>query len=305
VESNGKRDFTVRIPGSTSNLGPGFDTVSAALSLYLTLGVERTTTEIIEWPADWVLKDSENMILASLRQACRWLGIEAKGLRFTVDNEIPLKRGLGSSAAAIIGGIKVAEHLAGRQLEDKEIFQIAYPLEKHPDNLAASLLGGWTISRTEGSAMEAERLPAKLDCRFVVAIPETVVSTEQARSILPSQFGIEDVVFNLQRSTLLVHAVTSGRKNLLSVATQDRLHQPYRASLVPGLPAVLAREALPAHVEGSLLSVTVSGSGSTVLAIADGHWEELGTWMASIFGKEGIKSEFRILDLETSGAAVV
>ncbi len=305
MESNGKRDFTVKIPGSTSNLGPGFDTVSAALSLYLTLGVERITTETIEWPKDWGLKDSENMILASLRQACQWLGIEAKGLRFTVKNEIPLKRGLGSSAAAIIGGIKVAEHLAGRQLDDQEIFRIAYPLEKHPDNLAASLLGGWVISRTEGSLMEAERLPAGLDCRFVVAIPETVVSTERARSILPSQFGIEDVVYNLQRSTLLVHAVTSGRRDLLSTATQDRLHQSYRASLVPGLPAVLAREALPEYVEGSLLSVTVSGSGSTVLAIADGHWEEIGRWMVSTFGREGIEAEFRILDLETRGATIV
>lgn len=299
------RGFRIRIPGSTSNLGPGFDTVSAALSVYLTLGVERTPSDTIEWPSDWRLADSDNMILASLRRACRVLGIEAKGLRFSINNEIPLKRGLGSSAAAIIGGIKVAEHLAGRQLADNEIFRIAYPLEKHPDNLAASLLGGWVISRTEGSSMAAERLSTGLDCRFVVTIPETVVSTEQARAILPTEFNLEDVVYNLQRSTLLVHAVVAGRKDLLAVATQDRLHQSYRASLVPGLTAVLARERLPEAVERSLLSVTVSGSGSTVLAIADGQYKEIGRWMVSCFGREGIDSEFRILDLETRGATIL
>lgn len=298
-------NFTVRIPGSTSNLGPGFDTVSAALSAYLTLGVERILSDTIEWPKNWELEDSENMILAAMLQACDYLGTAPGGLRFNVRNEIPFKRGLGSSAAAIIGGIKVAEQLAGRTLDENEIFQIAYPLEKHPDNLAASLLGGWVISRTDGSRMMAERLPAAVNCGFVVAIPEKVVSTEEARAILPADLPIEDIVFNLQRVALFVHAITSGRSELLAEATQDRLHQSYRASLVPGLPAILALESLPGDIGGALLSVTVSGSGSTALALADGRFEEIGNWMVSCFTKVGVKSEFRVLKLEPQGAVII
>lgn len=296
--------FEVVVPGSTSNLGSGFDTASAALSIYLRLTVEPTAGKKMIWPADWTLAREENMIEQAYLEACSYMGRRAEGLRIEVFNEIPFKRGLGSSGAAIIGGIRIAEHLAGLKLTTQQVFRIAYPLEKHPDNLSASCLGGWVISRVSENAMEAERIESSVDCRFVVAIPEVVVSTAEARRILPVSYSLADAVFNVQRSALLVHALHSGRKDLLREATQDRLHQSYRARLVPGLPEVLAREALPEELEESLISVTVSGSGSTVLALADGRFDAIGRWMEQSFSRAGTACAVRVLELDRIGARV-
>jgi len=297
--------FSLRVPGSTSNLGSGFDTVSAALGLYLTLEVERSEGEEIEWVADWEIKPEENVILAALVKASQALGIRPGGLKIRVDNEIPLKRGLGSSAAAIIAGIKIAERLAGKTLEPDKVFELAYPLEGHPDNLSASLLGGWVISRVEGGSMKAERLSTSLKCQFVLSVPEVFVSTQTAREILPSSLGLSDAVFNLQRCALLVHALTTGEGTLLREATNDRLHQHYRASLVPGASALLERENLPENLDESLRSITVSGSGSTLLAIADGCCEEIGDWMVSVFRQNGISARFLVLELDQIGARFI
>jgi homoserine kinase len=292
----------LKVPASTSNLGSGFDTLSAALGLYLTLDVARIPGEEIRWIADWEIKPEENMIKTALERACEELGTKPTGLKITVDNQIPLKRGLGSSAAAIIAGIKIAERVSGKVLDPDAIFELAYPLEGHPDNLSASLMGGWVISRVAGSAMKAERLSANLQCRFVLAVPEISVSTHTAREILPAQLDLSDAVFNLQRCALLVHALTTGDSDLLREATQDRLHQSYRASLVPGAVTLLERQGLPETLADCVLSLTVSGSGSSMLAIADGHYEEIGDWMISVFRKEGVKARFLLLDLDQTGA---
>ena len=154
--------------------------------------------------------------MAALGTACSALEIEAGGLRIEVANRIPLKRGLGSSAAAIVGGIKIAEKLSGRQLAPDEVFELAYPLEGHPDNLSASLLGGWVVSRVSEGRMRAVRLKSALDCCFVLAVPELQVSTVKAREILPSSFSLSDTVFNLQRIALLIHAISAGEPHLSS-----------------------------------------------------------------------------------------
>ena len=298
-------NFSVTVPGSTSNLGSGFDTVSAALSVYLTLDVERTVGEEIEWVADWELAPEENIIAVALTSACRRLDIRPRGLRIKVDNAIPLKRGLGSSAAAIVGGIKIAERLSRRSLEPEAVFEMAYPLEGHPDNLSASVLGGWVISRVAEGNMRAERLPASIDCQFVLVVPDIQVSTEEAREILPEDLGLSDAVFNLQRCALLIHAISSGETSLLGEATRDRLHQVYRAGLVPGVLSLLERKDLPEGLSESVLSVTVSGSGSTVLAITQGHCEEIGNWMVSAMKQSGTPAQYFVLELDLAGARFV
>jgi len=294
--------FSLKVPGSTSNLGSGFDTVSAALGLYLKLEVERIPGEEIQWVADWEIRPEENMISVALAKACQALGVRFGGFRIKVDNEIPLKRGLGSSAAAIVGGIKIAERLSGKTLEPDEVFELAYPLEGHPDNLSASLLGGWVISRVADGRMRAEKLSASIRCQFVLAVPEVRVSTQNAREILPDSLSLSDAVFNLQRCALLIHAISTGASQLLREATKDRLHQAYRASLVPGVSALLEYNDIPEDLAESLISVTVSGSGSAVLAITDNHCEEIGNWMVSVLKNEGTLARFLILDLDESGA---
>ncbi len=297
--------FHLKVPGSTSNLGSGFDTVSAALTLYLKLEVTRIPGRDIEWEADWEIEPEENIIAVALAKASQALGVRPGGCRIKVVNEIPLKRGLGSSAAAIVGGIKIAERFSGRILQPEQVFELAYPLEGHPDNLSASLLGGWVISRVTEGRMRAERLVTSIRCHFVLAVPEVEVSTQKAREILPARVGMSDAVFNLQRCALLIHAISSGKNWLLREATQDRLHQSHRATLVPGAPAVLDCRDLPQEVAESLISITVSGSGSTLLAITEGHCEKIGKWMVAVLGKEGTRARFLVLDLDEKGARLL
>lgn len=295
-------DFTVRVPGSTSNLGAGFDALSAALSVYLSVHVQVTEGSGLSWPADWDLESRDNAIEIGLRRTCAELGIAVPGLLLSVHSEIPLRRGLGSSGAAFIAGIRIGERLARRSLPVEQVLRIAYQLEGHPDNVSASLLGGWVLSCTDGDRLLAEQIPSRLDCRFVVTIPEVTVSTSQARAILPKSYALSDAVFSLQRCGLMVLALSQGRGDLLEEATRDRLHQPYRATLIPGGEAVLERRGLPPQLEDSVLSVTISGSGSTLLAIARDNFSEIGAWMAGVLRGEGVQSEFRVLELDSQGA---
>jgi homoserine kinase len=195
--------------------------------------------------------------------------------------------------------------LAERELTSREILSLAYPLEGHPDNLAASLLGGWVISRVDGLFVGAERLPAKLQARYVVCIPEVEVSTSRAREILPDGYRLQDVAFNLQRVSLLIHALSSGRSELIREATQDKIHQNYRATLVPGMDRVLSLDRMPADIEKCVLGVTISGSGSTVLAIVSGEEDAIGKWLVDCFSEAGISSRFLVLELDDHGAVLL
>ncbi|GAB4240193.1 MAG: homoserine kinase [Acidobacteriota bacterium] len=294
------------VPGSTSNLGSGFDALSAAVSLYLRVEAEWRADSGVRWPRDWTLPAADNAILRGLERGLTELGRPLPGLEFRVVNEIPLQRGLGSSGAAFVAGLRLAEVLAGESLGDQRLLELAYELEGHPDNVAASLLGGWVLSWTEGARVRAIRLPARLDCRFVAVIPETMVSTSEARAILPRSYSLEDAVFNLQRSALLVYALMEGRGELMAEATRDRLHQAYRARLIPGAAELLERKELPSALGESLLALTISGSGSTMLAVvreaeaAPG----IGAWMVETLARAGLRSEVRFLEPAARGAVV-
>ncbi len=298
------KTFRVTVPASTSNLGSGFDTISAALALYLAVDAEVGDEPGIEWVSGWSLPPEENIADLALRSASKTLGLNRLGLRLRMNSPIPLKRGLGSSGAGIIAGIKIAEAVAGRPMPEQQILDLAYPLEGHPDNISASLLGGWVLSRVDGTGMRAERIDARLACRFVLAIPEVTVSTKDARQILPDSYSRPDTVYNLQRCALFVHALWAGQNDLLREASQDRLHQPFRSKLVPGIDELLQFRNCEDRLAEHLLSVTISGSGSAVIAIADGLYEEIGCWMTRTLQERGTNSKSLILDLDHSGACV-
>ncbi len=296
--------FVVQVPASTTNLGSGFDTVSAALDLYLRVEIERSPGEQIEWASEWDWAE-ENILDRSLRATLEFLRVRPPGMRISMDNPIPLKRGLGSSAAAIIAGIRIAEHFCGVRLREEDRFEIGYPLEGHPDNLAASLLGGWVLSRLQDGKMRVERLDSPLVCRFVVAIPESTIATDEARDMLPESCPRSDTIYNLQRCALLVHALHMGRKDLLREATKDQLHQSYRSSLVPGLERLLRVEGLKDQLADSLLGIYISGAGSSVVALSGGDYDEIGIWMTETLAREGTPASYRVLDLDTQGARVL
>ena len=297
--------FKVRVPASTSNLGPGFDTLSASLSLYLTVDVEPIKGEQLEWPSDWSMPLEENVLHRSIYAAFSNLGFEVPGIRLRINNPIPLRRGLGSSGAAIIAGIKIAEEITGECLSTKRALEIAYPLEGHPDNVAASWLGGWVLSWTGNSNIRSLRLTSALTCRFVVAIPRMSIATQEARAILPPSYSLSEAVFNIQRSSLLVHALHSGNTLLLRDATQDRLHQSYRARQVPGLQKLLSGPSPEVDWSPSMLGLFISGSGSTVIALASGYETKIGAWMVQTLEEAGTPAHYQILDLDAEGARVI
>ena len=296
--------FRVQVPASSSNLGPGFDTLSLAFALYLIVDVSPRQAPGIEWPSDWTLPLSENILDRAIFAALKALDFDPPGLHLGIENPIPLRRGLGSSGAAIIAGIKIAEEITGTTLTNKQILKIAYPLEGHPDNLTASLLGGWVLSWVSNGEVDALRLLESLSCRFVVLIPELTVATPEARAILPDSYSLGEAVFNLQRCTLLVHALQTGQKALLKEATRDRLHQKYRARLVPGSTALLNWEGIEENWNSSLLATFISGSGSSVIALVEDNEEDVGRWMVQTLAREGTAAHYKVLELDSVGARI-
>lgn len=259
---------TVRVPASSANLGPGFDALGLALSLY-----DEITAEVIDAGLeisvsgegkDGVPLDETHLVVQAMHAAFDLLGGRPSGLRLTCANVIPHGRGLGSSAAAIVGGIVLARALVDggeKLLDDASAFQLAVDIEGHPDNVAAAFYGGLTIAWVDGAAAEVERLDTSVE--VTVFVPSSAVSTEKARGLLPETVPHADAAFNAGRAALLIAALTVAPHRLIS-ATEDRLHQSYRAEAMPDSYKLLRR----LRVEG--IPAIISGAGPTVLAFARG-----------------------------------
>jgi homoserine kinase len=258
----------VIVPGSTSNLGPGFDALGLALGVYLHARIEEAVPEgdgagRLRFRFDGLTLSGENTIERALRAAAARYGVELPSLSIAVRSEIPLKAGLGSSAAAIVAGIRLFELIAG-SLPPGDALTLAAQLEGHPDNTSASILGGLTAScqTTTGVTAIATRWPDEI--RVVMATPALGLDTKVARATLPATIDWGDAVFNLQRIAVLLQAIHVGRYEALRDALRDRLHQPYRAPLVPGLEQALAFE------HPALLGVFLSGAGPSIAALTRG-----------------------------------
>lgn len=259
------------VPGSTSNLGPGFDALGLALGVSLRLrvtGVRDDGHGDVEWRFVGSTLEGENAIHRGYRAglaAAAAAGAQAGLPSLTIDvtTDIPMKAGLGSSAAALVAGLRLAERLTGTQPMDT-LLRLACGLEGHPDNTSASLLGGFVAAcRLEDGRVVAHASPWPASWPLVVATPALALETKVARAALPASVSMADAVFNVQRVALLVHAARAADTELLRAALADRLHQPYRAPLVPGL-----AEALAWRADG-LLGVFLSGAGPSIAAIVD------------------------------------
>ena len=299
------RSFSFRIPSSTSNLGAGFDSLSLALQRYLKITIEMSAASSCEivprgLDANLIPTTSDNLILRVANSVAKQRNRPLPAFRMVIDNEIPLARGMGSSAAAIIAGITCYELIADDKLSEREIFNYAREFESHPDNLAAALRGG-LVAATESA--EGDVLVAKLQvadgARAIVVIPLFELSTEKARAVLPQTYSRKDAVFNIQRSALTIAALTTGNWPLLREAMRDRIHQPYRAALIPGLEEILAL-ATP-----GLLGVALSGAGPTVFALAKASdTESVGRAIASVFEKHGVKATPLIVNIDNEGRVI-
>lgn len=254
---------TVRIPATTANLGPGFDSLGCALALYntLTFAEQEAGLNITGCPEQY--RNEENLAVVGYRAVQERLGAAKKGLTLHIEAAIPVSRGLGSSAAMIVGGVLAANLLHGAPLSTEELLAVANSIEGHPDNLAPALYGGLTASLVEDGIPHTVRLPLHEQWRFVAVVPDCELSTREARAVLPASVPFADAIFNASRAAVLLGALQNGDAALLKAALQDRLHQPYRKTLVPEYDAV-EQAAWACGAAG----FCISGAGSTLLCIA-------------------------------------
>lgn len=296
----------IRVPSSTSNLGPGFDSQGIALQLYLTIDVEPTEGSQItfsfagEGAAELNSAAEDNLILRAMKFIAEREAVALRPAHLRVTNEIPLARGLGSSAAAIIAGFSAFEVITGVELSEARLLAYATEMEHHSDNVAAALLGSFVVSCvTDEGKVLASRVDWPAEVRAIVVIPNFKVRTEDSRRAVPLQLSRQDAVYNIQRAALFVAAIAGRQYDLLREAMRDKLHQPYRAPLVPGLEEILRLE----RVDG-LIGVALSGSGPTVFALATGHFESVAEALAACFRSRRIECTWRVLDVEKAGRVI-
>lgn len=282
--------WIVRVPASSANLGPGFDALGLALDIPLECrfrvsGELRVTVSGRDQA--YIPADESNLIWQTALNVARDFGKDGlPPIDLHIHNGIPLGRGLGSSAAALTAGVVIADKLLGIGMKPARILDEAARIEGHPDNVAACVLGSIVASAIDSNGQtRAVRLELPTQYGIAVVVPDFQLPTKEARSVLPSSYSKKDVVFNVQRATLLVAALCTGSTSAFPAALEDRLHQPYRAKLVPGL-----EDALKLRAPG-LLGCALSGAGPSILVFYERGCEEVCDLVRQIFGHKGHQSE--------------
>jgi homoserine kinase len=292
AEMDGRR-VVVEVPATSANLGAGYDSLALALGL-----TNRVEVEVRGWSrgeieltvdgegANELAADRENRCVRGVEAALREVRgeiPEGVGWRIEMRNDIPLARGLGSSAAATVAGLVAGNALLGEPLTGPDLLRLATAIEGHPDNAAAALLGGFTVSAQTDDGVEALRFDAPRDLRAVLFVPELRLATDEMRRVLPDKVPRADAVSNLTRVAVGVAGIATGRLDLLRVLTVDKLHEPYRAKAFPQLPRFVA-DARSAGALGACLS----GAGSTIVAFTD-----------TVAGVTRLESAFRAASADT------
>ncbi len=294
----------VRVPATTGNMGSGYDCAGMALGLHNAIEFTETDSGLdvfVEGEgADAVPLDGGNLCIVSARAVFDAVDRHPAGLRARMHHAIPVSRGLGSSGVAIVAGAVAANELVGRPLGTPELLRICSDLEGHPDNVVPSLLGGLSVSGERSGTIVYQTFSVPADLKAIVAIPEFTLDTKVARGVLPDSVSMEDAVYNLCSVGLLIGGMVTGNYALLGEGMSDRLHQPYRQHLVPGLSEVIA-DARDAGAHGAALS----GAGPTAIALATEDHEEIGESMIAAFGRHGVSGQFRILPIDNDGCRVL
>ncbi|MBM6828687.1 homoserine kinase [Anaerotignum lactatifermentans] len=295
----------IQIPATSANMGPGFDSIGVALQLYNHLWVEEIPEGLeiqvkrkqeIEIPTD-----ETNLIYETMRYFYQQKGLPMPGVRLIQEDYIPMVRGLGSSAACIVGGLTAANELAGRPCGKQELAEMAAALEGHPDNAVPAFFGGMVVGAMKENTLKHVCLELPKDLFFAIMVPDFPVSTEKARGVLPQEYSRGDVVYNVSRAALLVASLMSGKYENLEMAMDDKIHQPYRKVLIPGMEEIFA-----AAKEAGALACYLSGAGSTLMAIITKEKAgEFRNQMSACFAKLPDHWELTLLEPDTEGVKAV
>lgn len=294
--------FSVQVPASSANLGPGFDSLGLALNLYLELTVSTSEggleISISGEGADTLPRDSRNLIYRGLQQSFQALHREPPGLNLRVRNSIPIQSGLGSSSAALVAGLVAGIVLTSGELDGGLILRTAHALEGHIDNAAASFFGGLVALAVEDEEVSWLQLPvAPLD--LIAVLPEVDLPTEEMRSILPKRVSLASAAANLARIPFLLDGLARGDLSSLAHASRDELHQPYRLGIIPG-----ADQAREAGIVAGAAAVVLSGAGPSLLAFVDQNGEAVARSMQDEFKRAGASSRAFHLRPDRKGVVV-
>ena len=298
-----RRQVTVRVPATTANLGPGFDCLGMALDWWNDVRINVSTSpevRVLGEGADTLSTAEDNLVFRATQVLFREVREDPPTLSILCNNQIPLARGLGSSAAAIVSGLMAANALCSRPLTQQCLLHLAVSLEGHADNVTPALLGGCQVVIRDGNRVIADAVTLPRNLTTVIFVPDVPMSTQEARAVLPETVAREDAVYNLGRVALLVNSLSSGQIDNLRVATQDRLHQPDREKLFPAMKYIF-RAAQDAGAPG----VFLSGGGSSILALATSRAMTIGYEMANAPDKVGITGNIKITQSSTQGAHIV
>ncbi len=291
----------LRVPATTANLGPGFDALGLALTLYNRIAVETTEGQgvsvIVRGEGEGrIPTDESNRVCVAAQKVFERLGRPAPGLRVEMEVAVPLARGLGSSATAAIAGLVAANRLCGSLLSDADLIGVATEIEGHPDNVVPCLLGGFTAAaHADGEVSYVRALPGG-PIRAVVAVPAFELETARARAALPQTVSLKDAVYNVTHTALVTLAIARGEFGVLRTAMRDRLHQPYRAPLIPGMARVF-----DAALDAGALGAAISGAGPSLIAFVTGEGERVGEAMRRAWEAEGVSARALVLDVDTQG----
>jgi len=292
--------ISVRVPATSANLGCAFDCAALALKLYVDIHVtpradRAVTIRYTGVTPERISTGSDNLIARTI-----WGTLESwnktRGFDLEIENQIPVGVGLGSSAAAIVGSVAACHLITNRPLWDAELLTLATRLEGHPDNAAAAWLGGFSVALDEGGRILSFSCPVPDSVHIILVIPDYPLRTEEARAVLPEEYSRADAVHNLQRAVALAAHFFSARPAFRRSFFDDRFHQPHRATLVPGLTAVLE------HRHPDLQGVCLSGGGPSVIAFARANPEAIGEEIRQVLAQNGVESEVRCLSADNLGA---
>lgn len=295
-----KPSVTVRVPGTTANCGPGFDTLGIALKLHNHISIRESDGVTVERVDNQKASAAANAMAREATDAFfQRSKVKPHGLQIEVKGDVPVSCGLGSSVTVRLGIVFALNELNGRPLGDTELLDLVTELEHHPDNAAPALFGGFVVSAVINGAVRYRRFNVPPALKFVICVPDFEVSTDKARALLPKQVPLRDAVENLNRVALMTSVFATGDFSLLRGLFDDKLHQPYRKKLIPQLDEVIAK-----GVEAGALGGWLSGSGSGIMCLTEQKEKVVAEAMASVFARDKIRAETHVLVADNDGTRV-
>ena len=291
----------VRVPATSANMGPGFDTLGIALKLYNDFEF-RETEEGLKFsgmPKEFC--NEKNIIYQAMKHCFDKAGYKIKGLEISeIKQDVPVSRGLGSSSTCIVGGLVGANEILGKKFSENELLEMAVEIEGHPDNVAPALLGGMVVAIVDENKTFYDKIDVKNGIKFVSIIPNFRLSTKKARSVLPKEISLKDGVYNVSRAALMVACFSSGKYELLKHACKDAFHQNYRSKLIPGFEEVYNKS-----YELGALGCYLSGAGPTIMVIIDEKDERFSNELKNFLKIKELEWNVLELSLDDAGATII